>query len=500
MGPDTSIPNKIFLTVDENLRFLKDFFGSGIDLVACKNEILARHTPSGLVYIESIADPEMIRDHLLLPLLNCDQKPDPNADKTLFFIQTRIIAATDIRRTSDMAHIVKQILSGDTALFLENANYALVVGSRKVEKRAVDKPENESTVLGSQESFTDDIVVNTSLILKRLPAPTLRFEEFTVGRLSATKIKLLWLEGIANPEFIREAKKRIQKIDIDHMDGVGILGELIEDKPLSIFPKYRQTERPDVAARNLTDGRFAILCDNSPFAFIAPTALWDHFRSMDDYHEGVVTSSYLRIMRYVAFAFSILISSLYLSFVTYNQTIVPSALALNLAAGRESVPLPTVLELLILTLFITIIREAGVRMPGSVGFFIATLAAIVVGQAIVNAGYVSPSLIIVVAVGTIASFAITSTTLVYPARILNYVFIFSAAFFGIFGVINGLVFLFWYLASLSSFGMPYLYPLIPFDKDGMKDLFIRSRLNVRKRRMKFLSPRNRVRVGEKGIK
>jgi spore germination protein KA len=456
--------------------------------------------PVGLVYIETIADKEMIMEHLVMPLLQCKKQPSQNPDTTLLFVQARIISATDTQQTSDMAQVIGNILNGDTVLFIEKANSALVVGTRKVEKRSVEAPENEATVLGSQESFTDDIKINCSLILKRLPVPNLRFEEFTVGTLSCTKMKLIWLEGIANPEFINEARRRIRKIDIDNVDGIGVIGELIEDKPSSLFPKYRQTERPDVAARNLTDGHFLIICSNSPFAFIAPTLLWDNFRSMDDYEERSLTSSYLRIIRYVAFALSILISSLYLSFVTYNQAIVPPNLALNIAAGREGVPLPSVLELLFLTFFITIIREAGLRMPGSVGFFVATLAAVVIGQAVVTAGYVSPSLIIIVAIGTISSFAISTTTLVYPARLLNYIFIILAGCFGIFGVINGLVFLFWYLATLSSFGVPYLYPLIPLDKDGIKDLFVRSRLSVLKKRMKILSPQNRVRKGDKGIK
>jgi spore germination protein KA len=139
-------------------------------------------------------------------------------------------------------------------------------------------------------------------------------------------------------------------------------------------------------------------------------------------------------------------------------------------------------------------------MPSSVGYFVGTLAAVIIGQAVVTAGYVSASLIIVVAVSTIASFAISSTTMLYPARLLNYIFIILAGFFGIFGVVCGLTLLFWYMSKLSSFGMPYLYPLVPYDEEGVKDLIIRSRASVLKKRMKFLSPRNIVRTGEKGIK
>ena len=499
MESKTNTSGKTLLTVDDNLVFLKNFFGDGIDLIESRYEITASHLPIGLAYIESIADVQMIMEHLVMPLLQ-NNSINQGTDCILQILKTRVLSAADIQQTSEMSKIIGVLLNGGTVLFVENAEAALVVATRKIEKIAIEAPENEGTVLGSQESFTDDLKTNCSLILKRLPVPTLRFEEFTIGTLSRTKIKLIWLEDVANPEIINEVRSRILKIDTDNVDGIGVIGELIEDSPLSLFPKYRQTERPDVIARNLTDGRFSIICSNSPFAFLGPTALWDNFRSMDDYEERSLTSSYLRITSYVAFVLSILISSLYLSFVTYNQSIVPPTLALSIATGREGVPLPSFLELLLLTFFITVIREAGLRMPGSVGFFVATLAAIVIGQAVVTAGYVSPSLIIVVAVSTISAFAISTTTLLYPARLLNYCLIILAGCFGIFGVISGLVFLFWYLATLSSFGVPYLYPIVPFDKNGVKDIIIRSRISVLRKRMKILSPKNRVRTGEKGIK
>ncbi len=327
---------KTLLTVDENLDFIKNFFGEGIDLIESRYEIFENHIRIGLAYIDTISDKDLIMQHVVMPVLKCNNSLCQNADSALLLIKSSVISATDIQQTSEMTQVIGRILNGDTVLFIEKANEALIVGTRKVEKRTVEAPENESTVLGSQESFTDDVKINCSLILKRLPVPNLRFEEFSLGTLSHTKVKLIWLEGIANAEVINEARSRLQRVDIDNVDGIGVIGELIEDKPLSLFPKYRQTERPDVAARNLTDGHFIIICSNSPFAFIAPDRFWDNFKSMDDYEERSLTSSYLRIIRYVAFAFSILISSLYLSFVTYNQTIVPSKLALNIAQEEKA--------------------------------------------------------------------------------------------------------------------------------------------------------------------
>jgi spore germination protein KA len=215
---------------------------------------------------------------------------------------------------------------------------------------------------------------------------------------------------------------------------------------------------------------------------------------MDDYAERSTSASYLRFVRYAAFLFSILLSPLYLSFVTYNQTVVPQPLALAIATGRAGAPFPSVVELLIMTFAITIIREAAMRIPGAVGFFIGTLAAVVIGQASVAAGYISASIIIVVAASEISSFAISTSTLVYTSRLINYFFIILSGMFGMFGLINGIAIVFWHLASLESFGVPYLYPLVPFELSAMKDTFIR--LGVLKKRFRILAPFNRIRTGK----
>ena len=492
--------NRIFSTVDKNISYIKSRFGDGINLVISRYEILQNHIPVGLVYIETISDKEAIMKHVVKPMLTCNNTSCPSSGNIVQFISLSVITFTGINQTDDWNVILQSIMNGCTILFVENSNTALIIMSGKAESRPIETPENEVTVLGSQESFTDNIKTNCGLILKRLPVPNLKFEEFTIGTLSHTKVKLIWLEGIANAEVINEARRRLQSIDIDNLDGIGALSELIEDKPFSILPKYRQTERPDVVAKSLSNGRFGIICDNSPFAFTAPISLWDNFKSMDDYEERSLTSSFLRIIRYISFVLSFLVSSLYLAFVTYNQAIVPSALAVNIASGREGVPFPSVVELLLLTIGITIIREAGVRMPGSVGYFVGTLAAVVIGQAIVTAGYVSASLIIVVAVSTISSFAISTTTMIFPSTLLNYIFILLAASFGIFGVACGLTFLIWYLITLESFGMPYLYPLLPYDGRGAADTIVRPTPNILTKRMKYLSPTNRVKIGNKGIK
>lgn len=498
--PSKAQERSVFSTIDENFGFLSSIFGSGIGLVESKYDVLEGKAQVGVAYIEGLTDTKLISSQVIEPLLR--EKADFETgffNNILMVMQAKLIALPNIKQSSQMKEVVDGLLNGNTMLFTNGLDTALIIGSRKVEKRSIEKPENEVTVLGALDSFTEDLETNGSLIIRRLPTPDLHFETFTVGKYSQTKVKLLWLEGIANKQTVEEAGRRLQGIDIDALPGgIGSLAELIQENPLSVFPKYRQTQRPDTVAKNLTDGRFAIICSNSPFALIAPVSFWDNFKTIDDYSETPVVASFLRFARIMSFFLLSIIGPLYLSFVAYNHTIVPPALALNIATGRQGVPFPSVVELLMLTVSIDIIREASLRISGSVGVFIGVLSATVLGQASVAAGYVSASVIIVVAASAISSFAVSSTTLVYPSRLITYFFILLASVFGMFGLLNGIVLVTWHLVSLESFGVPYFYPLVPFNLEGMKDTFVRLPFSALNKRLRLLAPSNRIRMNDKG--
>jgi len=301
----------VFSTVDENFGFLTSLLGNGIDLIQGKYDILEGKVQAGVAYIQSITDKELISNQVLRPLLKGKVDVNTNFDMISMLIKSTFLSASKIQETSEMKQVVESLLNGDTVLFINGTNTALLIGSRKIISRSIEKPENEGTVLSSMESFIEDLDANCGMIIKRLPTPDLRFETLTVGVLSHTRLKLLWIEGIADANIIEEARRRINKIDIDNVDGIGILAELIEDTPLSLFPQYRQTQRPDVITKNLTDGKFAVLCGNSPFAFFAPTSIWDNFKTMDDYAERSTSASYLRLIRYGAF----FVSDSYISFI-----------------------------------------------------------------------------------------------------------------------------------------------------------------------------------------
>lgn len=499
-----SIPNleiiKVMPSIDENLLFIKNILGESIGLKEWKFKILGENIETGIVYIESICDNDLVRQYVVDPLQNKPLNRDLSENDIADVMQVFYLSSVNIRKGNMMKELIDELLKGDTLLFFNNTKEALIVKSRKIEKRSISAPENESTILSSRESFIEDIETNGSMIIKRLPIPELQFQTFTVGKLSRTSLKLVWIEGILDCKLLNEVRDRINNIDIDMVDGVGMLVELIKDKETGIFPTYQQTERPDVVAKRLSEGRFCILCNNSPFALICPITFWDNFKTMDDYSESPAASSFLRGIRFIAFFIATTISSLYLSAVTYNHTIVPPSLALNISVGREGVPFPSIIELIGMTIIIDIIREAGIRMPGMIGYFIGTLGAVIIGQAAVTAGYVSASLIIVVAFSAIASFAISSTTLVNPSRLLNYFLILLSGVFGMFGFLNGIFIFMWWMATLESFGVPYLYPVIPIEFGGWKDVFIRAPFRLLKERLNLMAPKNDNKVGDKSNK
>lgn len=495
-----NIKRDTFLSANENIDFVRNMLGSGTSLITGILNVLRGKLQIGIAYIEDISDKQIISQQIIKPLLETNIMGDNNHADVIECFKTQTIHNTDIKESKQMGIIINELLLGNTVLFIDKNYTALIIGSRKIEKRAVEKPENEVAIFGSKEAFTEDVEVNCSMIIKRLPVPELRFKEFTAGRLSRTKIKLIWIDSIANSAIIDEVGKRIEIIDIDVVECIAELAEMIEDEPSSIFPKYRQTERPDMAVRYLSEGRFIILSNNSPFALLGPLTFWDNFKTMDDYLERPLSTSFLRILRFFAFLFALTICPLYLSFVTYNHSITPPSLAMNIAAGREGVPFPTIVELLLMNFAIDIIREAGVRLPGLVGYALGTLGAVVIGQAAVNAGFVSASVIIVVAGAAIAVFAISTTTMVNTVRFLNYLFIILAGLFGMFGLICATLIMLWRLASLESFGVPYLYPVVPFEWEGLKDTFVRVGFKDMKKRWTIFAPINQKRIGNKKLK
>jgi hypothetical protein len=491
-------------SVDENLRLVKDIIRDDDSLTAGKVTIRGGELTAGVVYLNGLVDQDSISRQIVERLVECPpggaSQNDFRPKGYLEALKKGLITNLAIKETFLIEELTCAILDGNTAVFLEGVDTALIIDTAEFAKRAVEKPDVETSLLGSKESFVEDIKTNKVLLRRRLPIPGLRFRSFRIGRLSRTRVYVAWLEGIANPKIVEEAFRRIGRIDIDYVYSTGLIIELIEDNPLSIWPQYKTTEVPEVAAANLSEGRIAIFCDGFPQAIVVPLLIFQELQTTDDYGQKFLTGSMIRMLRYLAVFIAMLASPLYLAFVAYNHTVIPSDLASHIAAGRKGVPFPSVLEVLFMTVVIDILREAGIKLPRALGSAIGILGAVVIGQAAVAAGYVSPPVIIIISVTAIATFVIPSYPLSGAIRVANYLLVFLAAVSGFFGVIIGSLFLLTQIIALRSFGIPLSYPATTGFISSLRDILVRAPIRGNKKRPELLAHGNETRMGQSAAK
>jgi spore germination protein len=303
------------------------------------------------------------------------------------------------------------------------------------------------------------------------------------------------MKEIADPELVEEVKKRIQKIDIDHLPESGYVEQLIEDNYLSPFPQVQNTERPDRVISALMEGRVAIMLDGTPFALIAPVTFSMLLQSPEDYYERWIPGTLFRLLRFGAANVTLFAPSLYISFISFHQGLIPSELAISITGTREGVPFPSLIEALVMEIAIEILREAGLRLPKPIGPAMGIVGGLIIGEAAVQAGIVSNIMVIVVAITAISSFAIPSYSAGMPLRILRFVAMFSAALFGLYGVILFFLFLCSHLVKLKSFGVPYASPAVPYRLSDWKDFMVRMPLQMMKRRPKMMHTKDQIRKG-----
>ncbi|MGG1516334.1 spore germination protein [Paenibacillus oryzisoli] len=393
----------------------------------------------------------------------------------------------------DYTALYASILSGETVILVEGYPYGLAVNTIGGNNRAVEEPMTQSVVKGPREGFNESISTNISLIRKKIKSPNLWLETMTIGRVTQTSIGVMYINGIVNDKLIAEVNERLQRIDIDGILESGNIEELIQDETFTPFPTLYNSERPDVIAAGLLEGRVAILVDGTPFVLLAPALFVQFYQSAEDYYQRAEFATLIRILRYICFFISLLAPSLYISITTFHQELLPSSLLLSLAAQREGIPFPAFVEALIMEITFEILREAGVRLPKAVGQAVSIVGALVIGQAAVEAGLVSPGMVIIVAITAISNFVIPSFNMGISIRILRFILMLLAASFGLFGVTVGLIGIVQHLCSLRSFGVPYMAPMAPFIWADQKDTILRLPQWGLFARPRFISSKNNIR-------
>ena len=306
----------------------------------------------------------------------------------------------------------------------------------------------------------------------------------------------MYIDGLAHPPMVQEMLARLEKINVDSILESGYIEQLIQDRRWSPFPQIQNTERPDKVVANLLEGKVSILVDGTPFALIAPAVFSQFYQSPEDYYERFYIATLLRFIRIISITIALLLPSLYIAFSSFHPEMIPSRLVIAMAAGRSTVPFPSLVEALFMELAIEILREASVRLPGPIGPTIGIVGALVVGEAAVSAGLVSPVMVIIVAVTTIGSFASPSYSAAIAIRMLRFPVMLLAGMFGLYGIMLFLIVILIHLSSLKSFGVPYMSPLSPLNLKGMKDLFIRAPHHLLRTRPTMFHIQDEIRMRE----
>jgi spore germination protein KA len=447
-----------------------------------------------IIFIEGISDRKTINENVLKPLMlltGRQQNANNNTD-IIEYIKAHIIYGNQADVHDTYEDIIEKVNFGGTAVFVDGCPACLVVETKGWDRRSIGKPETEQVILGPHEAFNETLRSNTALLRKAIRNSDLITEMFKIGERNKTDIAVMYLEGLVNPSLVEEVKRRISSISTDYVGGAGILEQFIEDNPYVPIPQVLFTERPDRAASFIMDGKVAIILDGNPHAIIVPVTFFALMHSPEDYYLRITYANFVRLLRVVAIFIAIMTPGIYVAITTFHQEMIPTDLILAISAARETVPFPTIVEVFLMEFAFEMIREAGVRVPGVIGNTIGIVGALILGQAAVSAGIVSPILIIVVAVTGLASFAIPNYSMSFAFRGVRFVFTALAAMFGFFGITAGLFILLTSMSGMKSFGVPLLAPIGPRTKAG-PDIVLRGPVWSMEERPDFLETIDRKR-------
>lgn len=375
---------------------------------------------------------------------------------------------------------------GFTIILIENEEKALALETKAAINRSVSEPSTESTIRGARDSFVEDIQTNLGLIKKRIKTNDFWIEKLNIGKYTNTSVGVLYINGIVKKDLVNEIKRKLKKINISGVVNSGTIKNLLSSEKIK-FPTIITTERPDIVSEALLQGKVAILIDNAPYALIIPAFLNDFFKTMEDEYGKNTNVSFTRIIKVLAFIISITTPAIYISLITYNQEMIPTDLLVSFAAQRDGVPFPAFIEALMMIIAFEILREADLRVPSSAGSALSIVGALILGDAAVNAGIVSPIMIIVIAITAISSLPFTELEFVNTLRIYRLLFMLGAVFMGMIGVFVVFILFIIRLCSTESFGKPYLMPFVPLNKEGIKDSIIKISKKLISRRPEYLS-------------
>ncbi|MHA6533445.1 spore germination protein [Paenibacillus sp. BAC0078] len=474
--------------LDDNEAAINQLFTNCSDLVVRRLHMLGS-IPGMAVYLDVLVDDHIWDDGFLEPLMQPEAVSSSNPPQLYEMLKFKLASIVQPHVVTSMNEIVQAIVRGEVILFVESLAEVFSFALKNKLHRPLEEPSTEAVIRGPRYGFIEKLDINIALIRQRIRTPRLKIVKLCAGGLSQTEVAIVYIEDIAKQSVVEDLKKRIASISMESVLETGYIEDLISDHPNSPFPTMQATQRPDLVSASLVEGKVAVLVNGSPMVLVLPITFWFGFQATEDYYINFIYATMLRWLRYLFAFLAMALPSLYIAVTTYHQEMIPTSLALSLAAAREVVPFPAMVEALIMEITFEALREAGVRLPRPVGQTISIVGALVIGQAAVQAGIISAPKIIIVSITGIASFLIPNPGMSQAISIIRFPLMILAATFGLYGVGIGLIAILIHLVNLQSFGVPYMAPLAPFSYSGLADTLIRAPWRMMQRRRQLIKRR-----------
>ncbi len=481
----------------DNLSSLKGIFKGCYDFSIREVQKPEEQLTYAICYIDGMVDSTVVNEMVMKSLNHICFGAAKDTQSRLNIMKNNLSSSGEPKLVSCLADIVSELLNSSCIVLIDGHSEAISIYMEGTKTRSITEPTVEAVVKGPLEAFTESGFTSVTQIRRRLKTHKLKTEYLKLGKESKTRIVVAYIEGIADRKVVREVKRRLSAIDTDIILATGQVQAYIEDDYLSPFPQTELTERPDSGVAALVEGRVLIIVDGTPFILMVPTTITYFFTSADDYYNRYIFASFIRVLRYLALFVSIFGPSLYVAITTFHAEMIPTMLLMTIANARAEVPFPAFIEAMLMELVFEVIREAGARQPKTLGQALNIVGALVIGQLSVQAGLVSPAMIIVVAVTGLASFLIPKINTSREVSLIRFPMLILGGVLGIFGITLGVLVMLIHLVSLRSFGVPYMSPITPINLKGMKDAIIKFPEYMLTRRPDFIQKNNLTRRKEK---
>ncbi|WP_425802875.1 spore germination protein [Desulfitobacterium sp. Sab5] len=479
------------VSLDNNIKLFKNIFQNDETLVIREFQNKRLKTAQCcIIYIDGMVNTEIINENIIQPVLSSDLSKDIESDNLLEEFMKKVIVSNNVTLEIEINKIVNSITSGNTLFLLEGYDKALVINTKGWQTRPISEPESTRVVRGPREGFTESIMINISMVRRKIKNPDLKFKFTEIGERTHTKTCICYIEGLALEGILSELEQRLDRIKIDGIIDSGYIQELIKDAPYSPFETVGSSERPDVIAAKLLEGRIALFVDGSPFVLTVPFLVVENFQSNEDYYNNYIFASMNRLIRGLTAVTTVIIPAIFLAIVTYHQEMLPTPLLLSISASRQGVPFPTSISLFLMLFIFDILREVGTRMPAPIGQAVNIVGTLVLGQAAVDARLVSAPVVIVTALTGMTT--LINMNFIGATIIWRYLLLLGASVLGIYGFFMVLLVLYMYLMSIRSFGVPYMMNVTRAKNHDGQDAWIRAPWWTMTSRPKIIAAKNLV--------